>query len=104
MRAIRAAAHGEAIFSPAIAERLTRHFAQAPTNPGFPFPELTAREQEILTLVAHGLTNSAIAERLALSPKTVRNLISNIFSKLQVTDRAEAIIKAREPGLGKEHF
>jgi len=101
LRAIRAAAGGEAIFSPAIAQRLTRHFAQTPAQTDYPFPELTPREQEILNLIAQGLTNNAIAERLALSPKTVRNLVSNIFSKLQVTDRSEVIIKAREAGLGQ---
>ena len=103
LRAIRAAANGEAIFSPAIAERLARHFAQAPPPTALPFPDLTNREREILVLVAQGLTNSAIAERLALSPKTVRNLVSNIFSKLHVTDRSEAIVKAREAGLGLNH-
>ncbi|MCB0195298.1 MAG: response regulator transcription factor [Anaerolineae bacterium] len=103
LRAIRAAANGEAIFSPAIAERLARHFAQAPPPTALPFPDLTNREREILVLVAQGLTNSAIAERLALSPKTVRNLVSIIFSKLHVTDRSEAIVKAREAGLGLNH-
>jgi DNA-binding NarL/FixJ family response regulator len=65
-----------------------------------PFPELTQREEEVLQLMAAGLTNSAIAERLVLSPKTVRNHVSTIFSKLHVAGRAEAIIKARERGLG----
>jgi DNA-binding NarL/FixJ family response regulator len=64
------------------------------------FPELTEREREILTLIAQGHSNPAIAERLALSPSTVRNYVSNIFSKLQVVDRAQAIIRAREAGLG----
>lgn len=99
LRAIRAAANGEAIFSPVIAQRLTRHFVQTPPQAAQPFPELTGRERDILTLIAQGLTNSAIAERLALSPKTVRNLVSNIFSKLQVSDRGEAIVKARDAGL-----
>jgi DNA-binding NarL/FixJ family response regulator len=98
LRAIRAAAHGEAIFSPAIAQRLTRFLAQAPAAP-LPFPELTGREREILTLMAQGLTNNAIAERLSLSPKTVRNLVSLVFSKLEVTDRGQAMLKAREAGL-----
>jgi DNA-binding NarL/FixJ family response regulator len=65
-----------------------------------PFPELTEREREILSLIARGLTNTAIAEQLSLSPKTVRNQVSTIFSKLQVVDRSQAIIKAREAGLG----
>jgi DNA-binding NarL/FixJ family response regulator len=102
LRAIRAVAHGEAIFSPAIADRLTNYFAAPATTPRpVQFPELTEREQEILTLLAQGLTNTTIAERLFLSPKTVRNHVSNIFSKLQVADRAQAIIRAREAGLGR---
>ena len=99
LRAIRAVAKGEAIFSPTMAERLSRFVAVTPKPPQ-PFPELTEREREILTLIAQGLTNTAIAERLTLSPKTVRNQVSNIFSKLQVSDRAEAIVRAREAGLG----
>ncbi len=63
------------------------------------FPELTERERELLTLIAQGYTNTAIAEKLVLSPKTVRNHVSNIFSKLQVADRAAAIIRARDAGL-----
>ncbi|HWH24053.1 MAG TPA: response regulator transcription factor, partial [Candidatus Limnocylindria bacterium] len=66
------------------------------------FPELTEREREILDLVARGLSNAEITQRLVLSPKTVRNHISNIFSKLQVADRAQAIVRAREAGLGGE--
>ena len=103
LRAIRAVASGEAIFSPNIAERLMQYFADAPqlgtTEP--PFPKLTPRELEILGLIAQGLTNNAIAEKLFLSPKTVRNQVSTIFSKLQVANRAEAIIRAREVGLGQ---
>ena len=66
------------------------------------FPELTTREREVLHCIAQGLNNLEIAQRLVLSPKTVRNLVSNIFSKLQVADRAQAIIRAREAGLGQE--
>jgi DNA-binding NarL/FixJ family response regulator len=100
LRAIHAAARGESIFSPAVAQRLTHFFARsASPSPAQPFQELTPRELDILKLIAQGLTNSAIAERLFLSPKTVRNQVSIIFNKLQVTDRAEAIIKAREAGL-----
>ncbi len=102
LRAIRAVANGESIFSPAIAQRLTKFFAAAPDPTARPFPDLTDREREILTLLAQGLTNGAIAERLYLSPKTVRNQVSTIFSKLQVADRAAAIIKAREAGLGQQ--
>jgi DNA-binding NarL/FixJ family response regulator len=101
LRAIRAVAGGEAIFSPKAAERLIRFFAAAPRDAVAPaFPELTPRELEILNLVAQGLTNTAIAERLVLSPKTVRNQVSIILSKLQVADRAQAIVRAREAGLG----
>ena len=101
LRAIHAAANGESIFSPTIAQRLTHFFAQSSTQTAHqPFPELTPREHDILKLIAQGLTNTSIAERLSLSPKTVRNQVSIIFNKLQVVDRAEAIIKARNAGLG----
>jgi DNA-binding NarL/FixJ family response regulator len=99
LRAIRAAANGEAIFSPTIARRVMQHL-DAP-NRTMAFPDLTEREREILALLSQGLTNAAIAERLSLSVKTVRNRVSDIFSKLQVSDRAEAILKAREAGLGE---
>lgn len=99
LRAIRAAAHGESIFSPAVAQRLSHFFAQSSTQAVAAFPDLTPRERDILKLIAQGLTNAAIADRLSLSPKTVRNQVSTIFSKLQVVDRAEAIIKARDAGL-----
>ena len=100
MRAIHAVSSGEAIFSPSIAHRLMQYFgARQPTAPLQAFPDLTEREREILTLMAQGYTNMAIAEQLVLSPKTVRNHVSNIFSKLQVADRAEAIIRARDAGL-----
>jgi len=99
LRAIRAAGRGEAIFSPAIAQRLIDFFAasHAVILPQF-FPELTDREREILALIAQGYSNSDIARRLTLSLKTVANHVSNIFSKLQVADRAQAIIRAREAG------
>lgn len=103
LRAIRAVVNGEAIFSPAIAARVMQFMSQpAVPDPDTPFPELSAREHDVLGLVAEGLTNTAIAERLFLSPKTVRNHVSNIFGKLQVADRAEAIIRARDAGLGKD--
>jgi DNA-binding NarL/FixJ family response regulator len=101
LRAIGAVGSGEAIFSPAIATRLMDFFAAPrPELPQQAFPELTAREFEILGLIAQGLSNLEIAQRLSLSHNTVRNYVSNIFSKLQVADRAQAIIKARESGLG----
>lgn len=100
VRAIRVVSGGEAIFSPSIARRLMQYFgASRPTAPPQLFPDLTEREREILTLIAQGYTNPAIAEKLVLSPKTVRNHVSNIFSKLQVAGRAEAIIRARDAGL-----
>jgi DNA-binding NarL/FixJ family response regulator len=102
LRAIQAVGHGEAIFSPAIATRVLDFFAAArPTVPREAFPTLTEREREILQLIAQGHTNSDIARQLALSAKTVGNYVSNIYSKLQVADRAEAIIRARDAGLGQ---
>lgn len=100
LRAIRGVAGGEAIFGPAIAKRLVHFFAAQSRAASPVFPELTEREREILDLIAKGETNAEIAGRLVLSPYTVRNHISNIFSKLQVADRAEAIIRARDAGLG----
>jgi len=102
LRAIRSVSSGEAIFGPAIAKRLMQYFAAPPqANTTVPFPELSEREREILALVAQHYTNIEIAEQLTISPKTVRNHVSNIFTKLQVADRAQAIIRAREAGLGK---
>ena len=101
LRAIRAVAQGEAIFSPSIARRLVHFFTRPHLASDPVFPELTEREREILDLIARGDSNAGIAQRLVLSPHTVRNHISNIFSKLQVADRAEAIIRAREAGMGK---
>ena len=101
LRAIRAVANGEAIFGPGIAQRLIGFFSASrhSVTPRI-FPELTEREGEILNLVARGHTNEEIAGQLVLSLKTVRNHVSNIFSKLQVADRAQAIIRARDAGLG----
>jgi DNA-binding NarL/FixJ family response regulator len=100
LRSIRAVSSGEAIFGPAIARRLMQYFSSPhPSAPSDAFPELT--EREILELIARHETNPEIAKRLHLSPKTVRNHVSNIFTKLQVADRAQAIIRAREAGLGR---
>lgn len=102
VRAIQGVASGEAIFGPSIARRLMQYFAAPrPAAPPQAFPELTEREREILELIAQHHTNIEIADRLSLSPKTVRNHVSNIFTKLQVIDRAQAIIRAREAGLGQ---
>ena len=101
LRAIRVVAHGEAIFSPSIAQRLMQYFANMqPLLPHTAFPDLTEREREILGLIALGKSNAEIAEDLVLSPKTVSNHVSNIFSKLQVVDRAQAVLRARQAGLG----
>ena len=102
VRAITAVAQGEAIFGPAIARRVAEFFAAAPVaSAGSPFPQLTTREHEILALVAAGRSNAQIATELYLSPKTVRNNVSNIVAKLHVADRAAAIIQARNAGLGR---
>jgi DNA-binding NarL/FixJ family response regulator len=101
LRAIRAVSSGDAIFSATIAQRLLDFFASPrPAQAVLPFPDLTDREREILTLIAQGRKNAEIAQSLVISAKTVRNYISSIFSKLQVADRAQAIIRAREAGLG----
>jgi DNA-binding NarL/FixJ family response regulator len=101
LRAIAAVGSGEAIFSPSIATRLIDFFANLqPTALPQALPELTEREHEILTLLAQGLSNAAIAKQLGLSAKTVSNYVSNIFSKLQVADRAQAMLRARQAGLG----
>jgi DNA-binding NarL/FixJ family response regulator len=101
LRAIRAVANSEAIFGPGVAGRLLAFFAAPkPAAPPHPFPELTEREREILSLIAQGRPSTEIAARLVLSLKTVQNHVSNICGKLQVADRAQAIIRAREAGLG----
>ncbi len=104
LRAIRAVADGEAIFGPTIARRLTEYFTAqgqgTKTISDRAFPDLTEREHEVLSLMADGYTNTAIASRLYLSPKTVRIYVSSIFTKLQVRDRPQAIVRAREAGLG----
>ncbi len=106
LQAIRTVAGGGAVFSPAVARRLIDYFAASRADrvraTVHTFPDLTEREHEVLALIARGYTNAAIAEYLVLSPKTVRNHVSNIFSKLQVADRAQAIIRAREAGLGRD--
>jgi DNA-binding NarL/FixJ family response regulator len=101
-RAVRGVAGGEAIFGPAVAERLLAYFtANAATRAAVaPFPQLSERETQVLDLVADGKTNPEIAQMLFLSPKTVRNHVSNIFAKLHVADRAHAIAQARNAGLG----
>ncbi len=107
LKTVRAAAQGEALFGPAIAQRLMSFFRDLnafaqPAASAPAFPELTEREREVLNLIAQGLNNAEIADQLVLSRKTVSNHISNIFSKLQVADRAQAIVRARQAGLGRE--
>jgi DNA-binding NarL/FixJ family response regulator len=103
--AIRAVAAGQAIFGPGVAARVLGYFATPPAVPAAdvaaPFPELTERERDILDLLAAGRRTAAIAEDLHLSPKTVSNHLTSVFSKLEVADRASAIIRAREGGLGQ---
>jgi DNA-binding NarL/FixJ family response regulator len=99
IRAIRAVGNGEAIFGPGVASRVLAYFATPRREPPPLFPALTEREREILRLLARGKSNPAIARDLSLSPKTVANHVSNIFGKLQVADRAEAMIRARDAGL-----
>ena len=102
LKVLRAVAGGEAHFGPEIARRLMSFFSEpSPASAQDIFPELSAREVEILDLIAQGHSNAKIAARLYLSPKTVGNHISHIFTKLQVADRAHAIIRAREAGLGR---
>jgi DNA-binding NarL/FixJ family response regulator len=103
VRAVRSVAAGEAIFGPGVARRLMTYFARpAPRTDPDAFPELTDREREILDMVAAGRSNGEITATLVLSPKTVRNHVSNIFAKLQVRDRSEAIVRAREAGMGAD--
>jgi len=106
LKSIRAVAEGEALFGPAIATRLLNVFHDKAAQPksktsALAFPDLTDREREILSYIARGETNSEIAERLTISLKTVRNHASSIFNKLQVTNRAQAAIRARDAGLGE---
>lgn len=98
--AIRAVARGEAIFGPGVASRVLGFLSGPPETAGR-FPELTDRERQVLDLLASGLTNSAIGRRLGIASKTVANNASSIFAKLQVADRTEAIIRARDAGLGR---
>lgn len=100
IRSVRAAASGEAIFGPEIAERVIAHFASGSGSTVAAFPSLTDREREVLEMIAAGKGNATIAHELRISLKTVRNHVSHIFTKLQVTDRSAAIVKAREAGLG----
>jgi DNA-binding NarL/FixJ family response regulator len=100
IRSIEGVANGQAVFGAGVAMQMVNFFAN--TKASDPFPELTEREHEVLKLIADGHSNSEIAEALVISPKTLRNHISNIFAKLQVTDRMQAIKRARDAGLHTE--
>ena len=107
VRAIVAVESGEAIFSPAIAQRMIQYFSASPSSPHKKnqpdeFAGLTERELEILDLIAGGHNNMVISNKLSLSIKTVQNYVSSILTKLQVADRSQAIVRAREAGLGKQ--
>jgi len=104
VRAIRAVAGGDVIFGESIATRLQSFFRADRGRPASdPFPELTDREDEVLELIARGRSNGEIARRLEISDKTVRNHVANIFNKLHVADRSQAIVRAREAGLGRDN-
>lgn len=102
LRTIRAVAAGEAYFGPAVADRVLGFFTGLKPAGSEAFPQLTPREIEVLELIAQGFSNPRIAQQLAISPKTVRNHVSNVLSKLQAADRAEAILRARQAGLGDD--
>lgn len=99
-RAIRSVAAGDAIFGPGVAQRVLASLQAPPVTADVAFPELTSREREVLDLLAAGLNNAAIARRLGVAQKTVANNVSAIFGKLQVVDRSQAIVRARDAGLG----
>ena len=99
-RAVRGVAAGEAVYGAGVADRLRAMFTAGPAPAAAPFPQLAERERDVLALLASGASNTEIARRLFLSDKTVRNYVSSIFSKLGVRDRAQAIVRAREAGLG----
>ena len=103
LRSVRAVASGEALFGPGVAERIMRYLAEAtPSAERAAFPELTDREREVLWLLAQGLSNQEVADRMGISLKTARNHVSNILARLQVADRTEAVARARAAGLGSE--
>lgn len=101
LRALESVAHGDAVFGPAVASRVLSYLTRPlSARDSVIFPELSDREREVLELIARGLPNADIARKLVVAPKTVRNHVSNVFTKLQVSDRAEAIVRARNAGLG----
>ncbi|MDQ6695641.1 MAG: response regulator transcription factor [Chloroflexota bacterium] len=102
LRAIQIVAEGGVIFSPGIAHRVLEYLSNPPANlPNQAFDELTARERQILDLIARGRSNTDIAQQLVLSPKTVSNNVSNVLAKVQAADRAELMLMALDAGLGQ---
>ncbi|MEU2201256.1 response regulator transcription factor [Isoptericola sp. NPDC019482] len=101
VRALRSVAAGEAIFGPGVAQRILGYLTSPPPAPDVAFPALTPREREVLDLIARGASNARISTELGLAAKTVGNHVSSIFAKLAVAGRAEAIVRAREQGLGR---
>ena len=102
VESVRAVAAGGAVFSPVVADRLAGYFTGLAAVPGREaFPQLTDREREVLELLAQGLDNRGIARALFLSDKTVRNHVSNTLAKLEVSSRSEAVLRARNAGLGR---
>jgi DNA-binding NarL/FixJ family response regulator len=99
VRAVRSVARGDAVFGPGLAERVLGYFSHDPKSDSSLFPELTDREREVLVLLGRGLHNPEIGRKLGIRPKTVRNHVSNVLTKLAVADRTEAVLKAREAGL-----
>jgi DNA-binding NarL/FixJ family response regulator len=99
--AIRSVAAGEAIFGPGVAQRVLGFLTAPAPKAAAPFPQLSQREHDILDLLGAGLNKAGIADRMGIAPKIVANCVSSIFTKLQVTDRAQAIVRARDAGLGK---
>jgi len=100
-RALASVASGQGVYGPEVARRLRSFFTGGAVASAQPFPSLSEREREVLALIAEGASNADIARRLFLSDKTVRNYVSSIFAKLDVTGRPEAIVRAREAGLGR---
>jgi DNA-binding NarL/FixJ family response regulator len=101
LRSVRSVADGQAVFGPDVADRLTAYFSSLASLPGRDaFPQLTEREREVLALMARGFDNRRIAKELFLSDKTVRNHVSNVMAKIDAQDRSEAVLRARNAGLG----
>ncbi|CAA9235700.1 MAG: Two-component transcriptional response regulator, LuxR family [uncultured Acidimicrobiales bacterium] len=99
-RAVRSVGNGDFLLGPQLAQRAAIYLSGARTRGAVPFPELTDREREVVDLVARGYDNATIARSLVLSTKTVRNYVYGVLAKLDVPDRAQLIVRARQGGLG----